>query len=104
MSQEPDQLLEYGFPPNLNPDSCIGLYSADLFMTLQLKRHSIPLVIKELWPDIQPVLTEKTKPPKCHLSLLLYKIKFESLVRKDEVQTMVHDDCIPQGGCCAWFC
>ena len=103
-----DQLHKYGFPSNLNPDSCIGLYTVDLFMALQMnKKDKIPLIISELWPDIQPVLTEKTKPPHCHVTLVLYKIKFASLVRKDEVHSMVHEDCMPNGGCCAWcpsFC
>jgi hypothetical protein len=103
MVLDPARLREFGFPSTTNPDSCIGLYSADIYMALQFQKDAVLLMSKELWPDIQPVLTVKTKAPKCYVSLLFYKVRFQSLVRKDEVHSMVHGDCVPQGGCCGWI-
>jgi hypothetical protein len=102
MTVDPGQLREFGFPPTLNPDTCIGLYSAQLYLALQMTRDAVLLVGQELWPDIQPVLTEKIKAPKCHVTLLFFDVKFVALVRKDEVAAMVHgDDCAPR--CCGWM-
>ena len=84
------QIDSCGFPSNLNKHGCIGLYSANIDLLLSgnagWEDH------KDLWPDIQPVLSELS-PPGCVVGLYFSQITFVSVASEKEMHAM---ECKPK--------
>ena len=79
------------FPDRLDPDSFIGLYSGTFVLKcLTSKESSLPLVNRELWPDIpQEYADIEHQRPGCVLNLSIHDLKFESTITEESIRCLI---------------
>jgi hypothetical protein len=86
-----EQLIKVqSFPEHMDPDSFIGLYTGLLTLSFYANADSIlPLVNRELWPDIPLVYSDIKQHDGCYVNLAIQHLKFVSTVTEEQIRCFI---------------
>jgi hypothetical protein len=83
-------ILLRSFPHHLEPDSFIGLYSGTMVLTCNTSPDSsLPLLNREIWPDIPLVFSDIHQPAACCPLLTIRNLCFVSTVTEESILALI---------------
>ena len=82
-------IATYGVPPELDPDSFIGLYSANYYLAFSVAGNGVSSTKHELWPGIPLDFAHlEQQLPGCKVDFRITRIQFVCAISEREVVSM----------------